>query len=407
MNVENKTFFLISQVFFPDEVSTAALFTDLCVTLANEHNYDVRVWCAQPSYTTLKRQPRKLKYKDVNISYIQSTNFSKNSIFGRLVNYFTFSVFLFFKLLFDRDSSPVFTVTNPPFLGIILYLAKKLRNKKYIYIIHDIYPDGLVLLGKLSDSSLITKIWRFFNRKVLRNAEKIIVIGRDMEALIVKSDSSLKEKIVYIPNWQNALFIDNSKFVENDFLMENDIAESFVVQYSGNMGIWHDMRSIALAAKALNNGIIKFCFIGDGKSKKEMYEAWNDDVPSNVKFFPFQPKENLTQSLTACHVALISLREGLEGIAVPCKLYGILASGRAIIAQVPLNSEIAAVVGEENCGVVVAPGKVEDLIDAIKYLEKNPSVCRLMGENARKAFEQKYTTDIISQKYIKIAEDRV
>ncbi len=48
-----KHFFLISQVFYPDEVSTAGLFTNLCEEIAKKE-VNVDVWCAQPSYNTKK-----------------------------------------------------------------------------------------------------------------------------------------------------------------------------------------------------------------------------------------------------------------------------------------------------------------------------------------------------------------
>ncbi|MCX7403065.1 MAG: hypothetical protein NTY87_08165 [Planctomycetia bacterium] len=36
---------------------------------------------------------------------------------------------------------------------------------------------------------------------------------------------------------------------------------------------------------------------------------------------------------------------------MPCKLYGVLAAGRAIVAAVPEGSEVASVVHEEGCGL--------------------------------------------------------
>ncbi len=108
--------------------------------------------------------------------------------------------------------------------------------------------------------------------------------------------------------------------------------------------------------------------------------------------------------MTACHVALISMREGLEGIAVPCKLYGILASGVPVVAQVPANSEIAYVVEEERCGIVVTPRDTEGLVEAISFLRANDDERREMGMQGRRAFIEKYTTSIAAKRFLEILQ---
>ena len=54
---------------------------------------------------------------------------------------------------------------------------------------------------------------------------------------------------------------------------------------------------------------------------------------SNMKFFPYQPKEQLRESFAAADAFLISLKAGIEGYIVPSKLYGILAAGRPFVAS--------------------------------------------------------------------------
>lgn len=395
-------FFFISQVFYPDETSTASLFTDLAVKIAENPRIEVEVWCAQPSYSTREKQKSKVSYKNVSICYMPGTNFPKGNIVGRLFNYTTFSVSLFLKLLFSKEKTPVFTVTNPPFLSILASFIGLLKKRPYIYIVLDIYPDGLFRLGLIKENSLLVKMWKRFNRIVLRNAEKILVLGRDMTDWVKQTEPLAEKKTVYVPHWQNEELVSPCEYKNNYFVKKNNLADKFVVQYSGNMGLWNDMKTLAEAAKALEDNEITFCFIGDGRRRKELLEAWNNKPPANTYLFPFQPKHTIGESLTACHVALISLRENLEGIAVPCKLYGIMAAGIAIIAQVPQKSEIALAVQEEQCGIVVNPNDTKSLIKAIKYLKENKDVRLKMGYNARRAFEEKYTTQKIANKYIEI-----
>lgn len=398
-----RKFFFVTQVFYPDETATASVFTDLTVKLAEYNDIDVEVWCAQPSYLTTERQPRHTEYKNVKIRNLPGTNFQKENLAGRLVNYFTFTLSLFFSLLFSKDKSPIFTVTNPPFLGAIVLLVSKLKGRKYIYIIHDIYPDGIIKINKLSERSIIAKIWSRLNKSILKNAEKVVVLGRDMAEAIKQIESS--SKVEYIPNGNNEELFSPVKFETNPFVIANGLTDKFVVQYSGNMGIWHDIKPLGSVAKKLENKNIHFVFIGAGIRKKELFEVWENQVPGNTFLFPYQPKSTIGQTLTACHAAIITLREGLEGMAVPSKLYGILAAGVPILGMVPENSEIARVIREENCGYVIKPCDEEMMIKAILELRDNPEKQKLMGQNSRKAFEEKYTTQKIAQKYYQLISE--
>ena len=124
-----KKFFLISQVFYPDEVSTAGLFTNLCLYLA-EDSIEVEVWCGQPSYTHSGRQPHKVIHRGILIRYLPSTCFHKSKLWGRLLNSLTFMVSTSCRLLFSRDKTPVFTHTTPPSLGIIISMICSLKKRK-------------------------------------------------------------------------------------------------------------------------------------------------------------------------------------------------------------------------------------------------------------------------------------
>ena len=51
---------------------------------------------------------------------------------------------------------------------------------------------------------------------------------------------------------------------------------------------------------------------------------------------------------------------------VPSRLYGVLAVGRPVIAAADDTSELARIVSDVGCGVVVPPGRPELLAAAIR-----------------------------------------
>lgn len=395
-------FFLISQVFYPDEVSTANLFTNLSSYLAKE-GVDIEVWAAQPSYTCSVKQPGNVNYEGINIKYLFSTRFHKSNFFGSIINILSFMVSASIKLLFTNDKTPVFTHTTPPLLGIIISIICALKRRKFIYILLDIYPEGLIRLGKLNANNLLVRFWKRANINALKRSFKIIVIGRDMREYVHEIYPESVNKIEYIPNWQDDRLIHPADLNTNSFFKDLNHKDSFVVQYSGNMGLWNDMEAIGKAT-VISKKDVFFVFIGDGIRKNELQRNVSENH-NNYIFLPFQPTDILSEVLTSCHVALVSLRKGMEGMAVPCKIYGILAAGTPVIALVPENSEIAYVIEEEKCGIVVPPDDYEGLNNAIIKLMEDNALRIEFGANGRRAFEKKYTTKIISDKYIMLLND--
>lgn len=389
-------FFLISQVFYPDQVSTASLFTDLCRVLASEGT-KVEVWAAHPSYTEKERQSSDKVHHGIKIKYLPSTNFRKSSLIGRMLNMVTFTLSSSVKLLFSHEKNPVWTHTTPPFLGIILSLICRIKRRKFVYILLDILPEGMIRLNKLSGNNLFVMIWHKLFIRTLTRSEKIIVLGRDMIDWLRKVSPEIIAKTSYIPHWHDENLIFPIQIDVNPFVAENELNGKFIVQYCGNMGLWNDMRAIGRAVN-MNMQNVFYLFIGSGMRKPELLDELANEL-DNYTMLDFQPKERLNVVLSACHAHLVSLGDGLEGMAVPSKIYGILASGRPVIALVPDDSEIAMIVREEDCGIVINPSDSEALCGAITLLKTDSELWEKYCINSRKAFEKKYTTKIISQKY--------
>ena len=397
-----RKFLLISQVFYPDEVSTASLFTGLCSSLVKK-GVPVEVWAGQPSYTNSARQPKTVNYRGIKIRYIPSTNFRKTSIFGRFLNILTFSLCVSSRLIFAREKIAVWTHTTPPFTGIIASLICRRKKRKFIYILLDIFPEGMIRLGKLSGKNLMVKLWdRMFIRS-LERSDRIIAIGRDIKQWVGERNPALLGKTEYIPHWHDENIIFPVDFETNNFVGEYGLNGKFLVQYSGNMGLWNEMKAIGKAVKYSPGGVT-FIFIGGGIRKQELTEEFMDNDPGNVILLPFMPENKFNESLNASHVHLVTMIENLVGMAVPCKIYGILAAGKPVIGMVPENSEIGLIIKEENCGILLNPGDSEGLVNAINLLKGNQELRNEMGSNSRKAFEKKYKVSIIADRYKMLLE---
>jgi glycosyltransferase involved in cell wall biosynthesis len=135
---------------------------------------------------------------------------------------------------------------------------------------------------------------------------------------------------------------------------------------------------------------IVFLFIGDGAQRAWIAQEADKRGLKNIIFKPYQPREQLSLSLTVPDVHLISLQPALEGLIVPSKFYGIAAAGRSVIYIGDPEGEIPRILREEGCGYTVTVGNAKGLADCIKGLSLELFKSCDMGRKVRSAFEKRF-----------------
>jgi len=353
----------------------------------------VTVLCGFPTkdreYASL---PRRERLGDIEIVRCGLRLEGKRTLPARALAYGSFLVHAGLILLRIGPRALVLGGTDPPFTAAALGLLSCLRRLDYQCIILDAYPDGLVGIGRLGEQALLTRVWRTLNRLGYGRARGLLVIGRDMMDLLRERYGVSSQRVTYIPLWATDEVERAVAPGRENLLGRLGLADKFVVQYSGNMGLWHDMETLVRAAGLLRDSReIHFLFIGKGMRRAGAEALARRLNLENITWLDFVPREQLPETLPGCDAALVSLRAGLEGVAVPSKLFGIMATGRPIVAQAPASSEVARVLTESGCGVVVRPGDAAGLAGAIRDLAVDPDGTRAMGRRARDAYLARYT----------------
>ena len=270
-------------------------------------------------------------------------------------------------------------LTQPPLFYIYGYLLKIIKNQRYVCIIMDLYPDVLIANGNLQPRGIITKILSKLSKHALEHAEAIIVIGRCQKQLLENKGIEVA-KIHTIPNWADET---NLRF-EQKLSDSSPESEKMVVMYSGNMGTCHTFdEMIAAAEKLKTQPNIRFMLIGEGVRKGEIKKSIDLFGLNNCQLMSYVPEEELTQSLMSADVHLITLEKGFDGLVVPSKAYNIMALGKPIIYVGSNNGEIARLIQESNCGVVVEPKDNDRMVKTIMAYLANPELKELHGHNGK------------------------
>jgi len=395
---------IINQFYPPDYAATGQLIEELATQLTHQ-NIKIQIITGQPGYHhsdfALHRETNQL----ISIRRSRTSRlWPINWMGARAINSLIFSLISGVRLLKPSYRGDVILLTTePPFLGILGYLAKKFFNSPYVCLIYDLYPDVAVQLNVLSDNHWLTKIWNWINYQIWKNAQQIIVLSPNMKQHILKKCPDIANQVTVIHNWANPNQIVPKPKSENPFAIQHHLVESFTVLYSGNMGRAHDFDTIMAAAWELRNEPIKFVFIGRGAKFNDCYHTIiNQWQLTNCLFLPFQKKNNLSNSLTACDLALVTVSQNMEQLVAPSKLYGILAAGRPVAAICPDHCYLSQLLQEAYCGKSFTNGDSLCLANYIRFLAANPKKVQAMGKSARNYLENHFTPEHIAKQYANV-----
>jgi colanic acid biosynthesis glycosyl transferase WcaI len=383
---------ILNQFFYPDHSATSQLMTDLAESLVGR-GMQVTVLSGRGRYNGGDRLPPREEYRGVRVERAWTTSFGKDSVAGRLADYFSFYMGAAWKLLALPRHDVVMALTTPPLIGLLALIVCRLKGMKLVALVQDIYPDVGIALGTFKEGSFATRALNRLNRLVLARADRIIVLGECMrERVAAKSSRDSADRIDVIHNWADGEKIRPLADGErNAFAEEHDLRGRFVVEFSGNMGRVNDFDTPLEAARLLQGrSDILFLFIGDGAKAGEIEEYVRQHELVNVRLLPYQPRETLLYSLAAGDAHLVTLAEGLAGLSVPSKTYGILAAGRPVLFVGDPRSDIARLVSEHHCGEVVTTGDAARLMSIIETLADTPMLTARMGGAARELFLRRF-----------------
>jgi glycosyltransferase involved in cell wall biosynthesis len=396
---------ILNQFYPPDYAATGQLLEELGEEL-NKNGLDVDVFVGQPGYAYDQElaSPNEV-CKGILVRRTRASRIWPERIRGRAVGGLLYCLRVLVKLRFSvRRGDLILATTEPPYLLITAFLLNLLYRTPYICLVYDLYPDVAVQLGVLPESHLIVKVWRWLNGLTWQKASKIIVLSVTMKLLLLDRRPKLADKIVVIDNWADGNLIQPIAKADNWFSREHGLDQVFTVLYSGNLGRCHDLLTIMDAALLLRDQPVRFVFIGAGAKLPICRDFVALHQLENCLFLPFQSKEVLPYSLTAGDLNLVSLLEEAEGLVAPSKFYSCLAAGKTIAAICPPHSYLRDIIQRANCGGCINNGDVEGLAQFTLDLANNPDKAKTMGEKGRKYFEENFTLEIITKKYLDVIE---
>ena len=398
---------LINQVFYPDVAATAQHADDLARHLVR-HGHEVHVIASRSLYGKKGAALDKHEVADgVQIHRVGKSLFGKASILARVADFGLFYVAAFWKALRVPKPDAVVCFTTPPFIALVGWTLRVLRGSKYVYWVMDLYPDLPVACGVMKPKSAITGFFERVNRFCLKRADRVVVLGRCMQERVAGKGID-GPRVQHIGVWSDDTEVAPVPRDQNPYRDEWGLGDRFVVMYSGNFGLGHDVETMCGAALALEkDDTIRFLFVGGGKKKAHVERFVDEHSLTNCVLADYQPRERLDQSLSVADVHLASLLEGVEGIMVPCKLFGIMAAERPAIFIGHPTSELARVLAEHKAGFNIRQGDVDGLVSLIRELAADRARTQETGASARRALSAAYGREAACERWRALLESLV
>lgn len=376
----------INRFYYPDYSATSRLLTQLTEDLADQ-GLNVTVITSRFSYLGgADASPAQDVHKGVTINRVWSTHFGRYSGAGRLVDYLSFFTSALWAGFRTKRVDRLIVLTDPPMLSVLAMLVKKLLSCHAACWLQDVFPQIAIQSGLLK-RGMFSGWLSWVARLSLESLDQVVIVGRCMERKLLQEGYS-SNNFVKIPNWADGVQLFPLDRTSNPFVSAHGLQQQFVLMYSGNLGLVHEVDTVENVLRC-TSVLTHFtmCVVGDGAHRGYLQRVAQEEQWSHVRFLPYQPEETLRFSLTAAHVHLVTLKADMDGLSVPSKIYGILASGRPVIFIGPDESEAAIIVREAQCGHVIPPGDNQAVLKALIGYRCDQALLREHGRNARAYFD--------------------
>ena len=294
---------------------------------------------------------------------------------------FAFGVALGYAFSSRADCTIVVVPPLPAALPVLL--LARLKSSRTIVHVQDLQPDAAIDLGMLKPG-VMTGVLFWLERLTYRLADRVATISVGMQDRIVRKGVP-SERTILFRNWANDRAVKPMRH-DTSYRHAWGLQDKFVVMYSGNMGVKQGLASLLQAATLLaTEASVVFVVVGDGGEKEGLVADAKRLGLTNVVFKPLQPYARLSDLLATADVAVIPQLPGVTDIVLPSKLGNILASARPVIVAAPIESELARLVVEADCGLVVDPRDPKRMADAVLDMVAAGAMNRArMGENGRR-----------------------
>lgn len=311
---------------------------------------------------------------------------SRPTALRRILHELSFTISASVSYLFAPRADVTVIVSPPLALGIPLGLLARIKRSRLCFHVQDLQPDAAIDLGMLPRGAFSRALY-FIERSSYRLAHRVSAISAGM-ARQIAAKGVPESKLVVLPNWADVEHV-RPRPRDTAYREAWGLGDRFVAMYSGNLGVKQGLEVLLDAAAILDRTRpdIALVVVGDGGEKARLIGRAAALGLRNLQFRPLQPAERLSEMLATADAAIVTQRATVKDIVMPSKVGNIMSSARPIVGGAAPDSELAQVLHDADCALVVGPRDPHALADAVARLADAPEECKRLGANGRRYAE--------------------
>jgi len=183
-----------------------------------------------------------------------------------------------------------------------------------------------------------------------------------------------------------------------------DDAHNRTLIYTGGL-TWHrGIYQVIQALSFVRTPQVRLTILG--RSDGRRFEEEVEKLPGfrKVEYRGQVPFEETYRRMSSAAIGFVCNQPGYDyDLAQPNKLFEYMSAGVPVVAS---NFELWREVVEDNeCGVTVDPTSPQQIAEAIDFLLGNPELRRTMGENGRRAVQEKYNWECEAEKLLSLYQE--
>lgn len=311
----------------------------------------------------------------------------------RLMNYYSYAAsstaYVLSKECVASDGKPfdvVFCNQLSPVMMADAAIAYKKKHKiPVIMYCLDLWPESLIA-GGITRKSAIYKYFHYVSKRLYRQMDKILITSRMFTGYLEDEFGIKKEKIEYLPQYAEGIF-------EQIPAREKDGVFNFM--FAGNIGAVQSVETIIKAAKILRDKPVRFHIVGGGTDLDRLQQMSSE--LEDVVFYGRRPLEEMPQFYAKADAMLVTLaKDPVLSLTLPGKVQSYMAVGKPIIGAI--DGETKTVIEDAQCGFCGKAEDAEALAENIKRFIKENTDRVIMGENARKYYEENFMEKLFMDK---------
>ncbi|GMR10040.1 MAG: glycosyltransferase family 4 protein [Anaerolineae bacterium] len=320
----------------------------------------------------------------------------------RTIGYFSFMLSSFWAGLRTAGVDVLWGTSPPIFQGWTAWLLARLKGRRWLLEVRDLWPEFAVQVGALRNRGLIA-LSEWLEGFLYRHSDQIVVNSPGYVEHLQRVGVGGKE-ILVVPN---GVDLDSAipRRGENDTAPSkfegasspgsplrgtHGLQGKFIALYTGAHGMANDLSQLVHAASTLKQDPrIVIVLVGDGAEKADLQRQARAKQLNNLIFLPPVEKASVPELLgeADCGIAVLKAIP-MFTTTYPNKVFDYMAAALPVVAAI--DGAIRQVVEEAGAGICVTPGSGEEIGKAIRRLADDPELARKMGRNGRKHVEARF-----------------